>query len=262
MQSRLLHLVFSISLAFVSFYTLADKGAVRVNDTNWPPYLFSPVQYIGQQTFSGLAKDVINYCFAKQNQVAKYVPLPVKRTHLYMQNGQLDMAIYSYKKEREQFVLYGKEPLFISSYGFAVRADSAIEIDELSDLTQYRFGHLAGLAHTPHLSELITTMRAEQRVVNGYSLKALFGQLLAKPNRIDILANSKETILWRAKELGLDNKIKVLDYVVTQKPYFITLSKKSSRVKSPYEFLTKMDNCLKDIKQNNIYNEFLNTYGL
>ena len=262
MQFRLTHIICCYFLVFANFSSLAANEAIQINHTNWPPYLFSPVKVVDQQRFYGLARDVIDYCLAKHNQTANYIPLPIKRTHVYMKNGQLDLAIYSYKKDREQFVIYSKEPIFTSEYGFAVLKNSDIEITDLSDLSPYRFGHLAGLAHTPALSEIVELKRQQNLVVNGYSVKALFGQLLAKPSRIDILANSKETLLWQIKALGLQDKIKILDYTVSQKNYFLTLSKQSNNISNPTAFLDQMDTCFKAIKQNGKYKKFLAYYGL
>ena len=262
MQFRLTHIFCLYLLVYASFSNAGNKTEIQVNQTNWPPYLFSPVKVVEQQTYYGLARDIIDYCLAQQNQTASYLALPIKRTHLYMQNGQLDLAIYSYKKERAQFVVYGREPIFTSEYGFAVRKNSDIKIADLSDLDSYRFGHLAGLAHTPALSKVIALKREHNQVVDGYSVKALFGQLLAKPSRIDILANSKETLLWQIKALGLQDKIKVLDYTISQKNYFLTVSKLSNTIKKPEAFLAQIDSCLKTMKQNGKYSDFLAYYGL
>ncbi|AGH43458.1 hypothetical protein C427_1349 [Paraglaciecola psychrophila 170] len=47
---------------------------------------------------SGLGKDVLNECVPKKNFIIKHIKLPVKRTHLYMQSGELDISLCNFKK--------------------------------------------------------------------------------------------------------------------------------------------------------------------
>jgi hypothetical protein len=69
--------------------------------------------------------------FTKNDFIIKYIKLPVKRTHLYMRSGELDISLYSLKKEREAFVVYLKVPVFTTEYGFAVRSDSKLTLKRL-----------------------------------------------------------------------------------------------------------------------------------
>lgn len=52
-------------------------------------------------SFVGIGKEVINSCLHKMNHRAKYIQLPIKRTHHFMENGEIDIAVYAYKLERE-----------------------------------------------------------------------------------------------------------------------------------------------------------------
>jgi len=95
-----------------------------LNDIDWPPYLFPE----SKSHLPGLGKDILNECLPKENFRLKYDKLPVKRPHLFMKSGELDISLYSYKKERESFVVYSKVPVFTTEYGFAIRAHSNINI--------------------------------------------------------------------------------------------------------------------------------------
>ena len=162
-----------------------------------------------QKEGTGLAKEVINLCLQRLEYQVKYQELPVKRTHHFMDVGEIDITVYSYKEEREEILHYGKEVLFNSEYGFVVRADSDIKIDKLDDLSPYLMGHLAGLSYTPELKKIIDDKADIGEVVTGYSLKAMFAQLLADIPRFEIMPNSKHTFYWEAKKLGLADKVKV-----------------------------------------------------
>ena len=251
-----------IIIAFILLLTptfIAYSADLKLNDIKWPPYFFPRLEANEQP---GIAKEILNICLAKHSHTVSYKNLPIKRTHLYMRSGELDISVYSFKPDREKFVVYGKEALFETEYGFASRASDNIEIDNFSDIYKYRFGHLAGLSHTPELMEIIEEKRLSNEVSEGYDLDAMFGQLLATPQRFEIMASAKETLLWRAKQLGISDEIKVHDFIIKVKRYFITVSKSSHNLEDIDLFLTDMDKCIRDLKTSGEYKKILSQYGL
>lgn len=236
----------------------SPAALLQLNDIDWPPFFF-PGQ---RQPQPGLGKAVLTHCLQQLNYAFRYNNLPIKRTHYYMQTGELDITVYSYQAAREDAVVFGKEPLFVSSYGFAVKADSGINVSQLADISALKFGHLAGLAHTAELNHVLDVMRANNQVIESYDLNATLQQLISVPARIDITANSRETLLWRIKNLNLSDKIAVLDYELANKPYFIAVSKNSRTIDEPHQFIKKFDNCLLQLKQNGHYAVMAASYGL
>lgn len=210
----------------------------------------------------GLAKDIINLCLLRMGYQAEYKELPVKRTHHYMEIGDIDITIYSYKDERKEILYYSTEELFNAEYAFMVREGSDIKINRLADLTPYVIGNLAGLSYTPELKKIIDDKAEIKEVVTGYSLQSMFAQLLANTPRFDIMADSKNTLYWEAKKLGVMKKIKILDYKIKSKPYYITVSKRSKNIQNPEKFLARIDLCLRDIKKNSEYKTILASYGI
>jgi len=229
-----------------------------LNDINWPPFFFNEKG----ASLEGIAKEIIANCIDQQEYNPEFIKLPVKRTHIYMQSGKIDISVYSFKKSRKEFLIYGKQPMFVSDYGFLVRADSNIEIKQLSDLTPLTIGHLAGLSHTPEIMSIIDKKRLKQQVVDGYSVDAMFKQLLAETPRFDVMINSKETFYWRAKSLGISEKVNVLDYQIKQKSYYLTVSKSSKNIQNKQQFLADFDTCLINIKKNGKYQKILSGYGI
>lgn len=248
----------SILLVLVLTSSLCRAGPLVLNDVDWPPYLFAN----NNDTFAGLAKDILRHCLSGSDYQMTFVNLPIKRTHVFMQSGRLDITIYSYKPEREQFIYYGKVPLFTSEYGFAVSAESNITINSLDDLDPLRIGHMPGLTHTPALMQIIEEKRAFQMVAEGHNVEALFAQMLSQNPRFDIMPNAKTTFYWKARQLGIGDKIKVLDYVLAQKDYFVTVSRKSNNISHPEKFLARIDGCLLTIRNNGQYQQFGKKYGL
>ncbi len=249
----LLSIIFSVS----SQSTELNKP-IFLNDLKWPPFFFPNLE--NNQT--GFGKEILTQCIEEQNFDISFKFLPIKRTHTYMQSGDIDVSIYSYNKNRESFVYYGQEPLFISSYGLASRKSDNITINKLSDITPYVFGDLAGLSHTKELRKIIEAKRTKDEVTTAYDLDAMFGQLLTNPQRFQIMASSKETLKWRSIQLNITEKVTVHDFTIKEKPYFVTVSKFSKNIKEPQIFLKNIDTCIKTLKENNTYAEVAKKYGL
>jgi polar amino acid transport system substrate-binding protein len=252
-------LVVFIIMALISHKVSATEQTLNINDVNWPPYFF--IDNDTKEYTLGIGKEVLNYCLTKSGYNTNYIRLPVKRTHHYMKEGILDITVYSYKKSREEILHYASEPIFNSEYGFLVRADSKIKINNLDDILPYQIGHLDGLTYTPEYMEIVNQKLLLDEVTVAHNLKAMFAQLLAPKPRFDIMADSKATFHWFAKNEGVSNKIKVLDYSLKNKDYFITVSKKSKNISDPKALLKAMDSCLIDMKQDGNYQKILTKYG-
>lgn len=181
---------------------------------------------------------------------------------MYMESGDLDISALSHHKKREEFIIYGKEPLFISEYGFASKKSDNIIINSIEDIKKYTLGHLAGLAHTQRIRQILEDKRKENEVSTGYDIDFMFSQLLAKPQRFQVMINSKETLVWRGKQLKILEKVKIHDITVQRKPYYVTVSKKSKNIKNITHFLDTMDTCLITLKTNGTYAKLANIYQL
>ena len=246
-----------LSCVLLTLSTAAKSTVLQLNDIDWPPYFFP-----GKQPQPGIGKAVLTHCIDQLGYKFRYNNLPIKRTHYYMETGELDITVYSYLKAREDVVIFGKEPLFISSYGFAVRADSGIQINTLDDLVPFRFGHLAGLSHTPQLNEKLAFLRKRNQVIESFDLNTTLHQLISTPSGIDITANSRETLQWRIRSLGLSDKICVLDFIIAEKPYFVAVSKTSRSITDPQKFISQIDACIVESKQNGFYQKIADQYGV
>jgi len=234
------------------------KNKVIINDVEWPPYFFIGANK--QQI--GLGKELINSCLHKVGYKAEYQRLPVKTTHQYMEKGEIDVTVYSYIKERERFLHYAKEPIFTADYVFMVRASSDIVINSLDDLAPYRIGYLSGLSYTPELLKIIKNKVSRNEAVKEFSLRSMFSQLLAPIPRFDIIADARDTFYWRAKKLGVSDKIKILNYQIKSKSYYITVSKQSKNITNAADFINNMDSCLQGLKQSGEYQSILANYGI
>ena len=178
-----------------------------------------------------------------------------------MEHGLIDLTVYSYRQSREEILYYSKEPIFSSEYGFLVRADSDIDIKKLEDVKPYQIGHLAGLTYTVDYMDIIDEKIKLNQVSIGHSLESMFLQLLAPTPRFEIMADSKSTFNWFAHKKGVSDKVKVLDYTLKNKDYFITISKRSKNIENPLKLLNETDACIQKLKQDGSYKAILTKYG-
>jgi ABC-type amino acid transport substrate-binding protein len=247
-----------ITLLFSMSATASTQKLLFINDINWPPFFFQEIK----DNNIGIGKEILNHCLSQQDFQWQYKSLPIKRTHQNMASGELDISVYSYQKERESFVVYGTEPIFFSQYGFASNKKDNITINNLDDVKQYQLGHLAGLAHTQELMKIIEEKKALNQITVGYSIDAMLKQLTATPQRFQILPNSIETLLWRAKQLNIESNIHIHDFILKQKAYYVSVSKASRQITNPKLFLTKIDACIKALKASGEYLKISEKYGL
>ena len=127
-----------------SFSAFAESSALRINDNDWPPYFFG-----GKEgTPKGIGKEILHHCLVDSDYKFKFTFYPINRMHKYMEEGELDINIYSYKPERESFLVYGSEPLFVAGYRPIVRKNETRTIDTIADFEPLLLGHLHGLSYS------------------------------------------------------------------------------------------------------------------
>ena len=128
-----------------------EPHALNIVENDWPPYFFA-----GKSNgVEGFAKELLKMFIPERGYTCNFTFYPVKRMYSYMEKGKLDIALFSYKKERESFLVYGKEPLFTSGYRPVVLTGSDIKIRSLTDFDTLRIGHLAGLKYSRSFLEYV-----------------------------------------------------------------------------------------------------------
>lgn len=233
------------------------SDSIVLNDNPWPPFFFE-----GKTDGPpGIGKELLQRCLPAVGRRGVFVPHPIKRMRRNMETGELDINVYSYEPDRESFLLFGKEPIFVSEYQPVVRADSPIRITKIADFEGLRLGYLSGLVYSPEFKDYVEKRQAAGTLDITYSDESNIMKLIG--GRLDVFVSSTPTVVWLAKVLGVSDKIKVLDFVVKRADYFVTFSKASKRLSNEEKlgFLAAMDGCLRTLKKNGIHKEILVRYG-
>ncbi len=229
---------------------------VIVIENDWPPYFFGGPQ----KQLPGFAKELLQACIPDTGYSPSFQFYPPNRMYAYLQQGEIDIALFSHRKDREDFVMYGKEPLFSSSYRPVVRGNSDIKILTLKDFDKLQIGHIAGLKYSPTFQEYIVAREKEGSLITTTTGDSALKMLLE--GIIDVFVDTEDTVLWRAKEMGALQRIRIVEYDIKSSDYFITASKKSPRIEKQQDFLNTFDTCLAAMKQDGRYATIAEKYGI
>ena len=250
-----------IALSLFPFWISGPVGAgentvLRIIENDWPPYYFKSKS----EHLPGFAREILGHCIPQLGFQPEFTFYPVKRMYAYLEKGELDIALFSYRKSREDLVYFGQEPLFVSGYRPVVRAGSHIRVQSLSDFDALKIGHLAGLKYSKDFYSYIEKRRDAGTLVTSITGDSCMRMLIE--GMIDIFVDTENTVKWRAKQMGVTDKIQILPYDIRTREYFVTLSKTTPRIADKVEFLKQLDNCLRTIKTNGKYREIAARYGL
>ncbi len=237
-------LAFSGLLALSGLALAQDKKPpIVINDPEWPPYFFA-----GRSDHPpGLMKEIFTQCFTRLQIPFEFKHQPIERMQVGMEQGTLDINLFSYKKEREKVVQFGKEVMLTSRYVPIVRADSNYSIKSINDFEPYRLGHTIGLRYSKEFYDYIQKRKAAQKLDESSKEEFNIRKLDAK--RIDIFVSTDSTILYVAKRIGLIDKIKLMDFEIQKADYFIAVSKNSPRIPDRTTFITQVEECIRGMRK-------------
>lgn len=252
----LLFVVISVSMVPFSTAETGVQNEIIIVENDWPPFLLGK----SNETFPGFAKELLTTCISKTDYKPVFIFFPIKRMFAYLKTGEADLAIFSHKKARESFLLYGKTPLFTTGYRPIVRADSNIQIQTLADFDKLRLGHLAGLKYSPKFYEYITKREKSSNLITTTMGNSTQKMLLE--GIIDIYVDTRESALWRAKQHNVEDQIRILDFDIKTSNYFVTISKKSPRITSQSKLLDSIDSCVTNLRTTGRYDIIAAKYGI
>lgn len=233
-----------------------EQPTLVVAETDWPPYFFAGKPNAPE----GFGKELLKMIFSETGYRLDYKFYPVNRMYSYLQNGDIDICIFSYNREREDFLLYAHEPVFVSGYRPVVRSDQDIQIRSLKDFDSLRIGHLAGLKYSKVYLDYIKDRKKAGSLVTTTTGDGCLKMLIA--GIIDIFVDTSETTLWRARQMNVLDRIKLLDFDIQTKDYYITISRQSKTIGDKQILLEKLDHYLKAAKTDGRYVEIARKYGI
>jgi len=248
--------VIALALTLAAVIAGGEDKAVVIADHDWAPFLFAGKRGAPD----GIIKELMGLCLPATGFVGDFQYYPIKRMFVYLEKGRIDVNVMSHSAEREAYAMYGREPIFTSTYRPFVLADRDIHADSLSALDPLRLGDLAGLEVSPEYGEYLESRRRRGTLTTTTTQESLIRMLLA--GRIDVFVLPRESLAWTLKEGGLEDRIKALDLDVRSNTYFVTVSRASTHVPEPRAFLDAFDRCIAEAKRSGAHREILEKYGV
>ena len=259
MPRRLLIIIFAVFFTVAAILPAVGNEpapALQIVENDWPPYYFKDKS----AGLPGFARQILETCLSELGYRTTFAFYPVKRMYHYLEKGEIDIAVFSYRKSRESFVWFSREPIFCSGYRPVVRAKSGIQIRRLSDFDPLRIGHLAGLRYSKPFLAYIENRRDEGRLIISTRGDSCLRMLTS--GIIDVFVDTEATTRWRAKQMGVTGQIRILPFDIRTRDYFVTLSKQSPRIEKKQAFLKKLDQRISAMKKDGRYAKIASRYGL
>jgi ABC-type amino acid transport substrate-binding protein len=232
--------------------------AMTISTPDWPPFY---IHDSDDTDARGLAWDVLRICSVKNNVNPIYEMYPIRRMFKYMENGDLDLNIMSYKSDRAKALAYGSEVVFENTYGIWTRASLRNKVTSLADITHLSIAQLIGLRPSDEVKALL-----EARLKNPQSQETLIlndpdqvVKMLAT-DRIDATVSSVAEIKWRATKLHVANKLRFTGVVVQRQKYFFVMSRQSPLFLQQPQILKGFDQCVRDLKRSGVWSRLQQKY--
>ncbi len=243
----------AVSTLLATFVVVSGVAGqtLNVSSGSWPPY------FVDER---GFTRDLLVDCLGRQGYEINFAPIGIEEAYAGLRSGLLDGHVFSYREDREVFLDYGEEPLFHDAYHPIVVAGSAIEIRSIEEFEPWRLGHLKGLRYSEEYLAYVQERRAAGRLVEVEENQELFDLLFR--GEIDVFVNLTSTTTWLSRQLGFRERIVILPFAVKSSDYFFAVSKRTRRISDPATFLTRLDRCLIDKREDGSYQDLVEEYGL
>lgn len=242
----------SIIYTFIVSFTMnvqAKQLKVGIGLVNYPPFNFEK-----EGKRQGAVIEIFQYITKQLGYDIIYEQSPWSRIQLYLQNGNIDIAIHCFKTpEREKFMVFTDTPhIFDTSYLFTKR-DSKIKFDgTLNSIDSNLFGHVRGYSHGISYNQ-----NKKLRKYQSNNEQQLIRMLLK--GRIDIGVGNKAVINFHAKQINRDREITFLSPPLNISPVYFAFPK--SRIYSK-ELAEKFSIEVKKFIITQKYRDILDKYGI
>ena len=194
-------LIPSLALALnLSLHGVAHAQKWQVaGDEAFPPYV-----YVEGGQIKGIHVDIVRKVLDRLKVDYQIKTYPWKRVISMTDRNKITFSL-SWVEKRERFQKYLMVgPIQYGRTVFMVKKNSAIQYDELKDLTPYKIGTISGYSY-PKPFENAEYLDKDAATVDN---AGLISKLLR--GRVDIIIGDQSTLEFEAKKLGASQFIKLL----------------------------------------------------
>ncbi len=241
---------FIITFLLCCFFPLtisAEQKKVVFVYEDYPPY-----EYMDNGVTSGIDADIIREVCQRLEIVPEFKEYPWKRALRYVKEGRAD-AIFSLFKtpDREKFLYYPALSINTEKNILFTLKENDYSVNRLSDLKDKTVGMVAGNSYG---AEFDACEWIKKDIVSDVEL------LLKKQarGRTDFSVINELVGMHIVRKLGLDSKIRKLNYVVGEGPLYVAFSK--AKGKKSRELADKFSAVLSQLKEEGFLQKNLKKY--
>jgi polar amino acid transport system substrate-binding protein len=212
-------LVLSLIVSLLLSTTSMAEEIVLVADP-WPPFNIE----LGSDQ-EGYIVDIARVVFESFGYTVIYKTVPWKRAIEGTRSGSYTGAIGASKTDAKGFV-FPTEELARNVLAFYVRKDSQWQFTGPASIENISIGVAAGYDYRHWLNDYIRSHSADQRrvqvIAGTHPLKQNLQKLILK--RIDVVVDNESAIRFKARKMGILDKIKPAGYGVEPADIYIAFS--------------------------------------
>ena len=248
-----------LSTLLVSVSSLASARSLTVSAPDWPPFYIHEDNSKGK----GMAWEILEICASRIDKNAVFDMYPIRRMFKYMERGELDVNLMSFKPDRAKTLDYGKELVFENQYDVWARASLKKPIKSIADLNNLSIAQMVGLRPSDEFRSWFDNRLKSNSPIETLQLnhpEQVF-EMLAH-DRIDATVISSQEARWRTKRMGISSKVKDTGFSLKSHSYFVVIAKESPLYKQDPGILGRMDQCVRDLKANGTWARLKAHYDL
>ncbi len=230
------------------------RQVLIVADPDWPPYFFAGR---GEDP-PGFAKEVLGHCTAALGFRANFRSYPILRMRVLFENGDIDLMVSDWRRERLHSGHYTTHALFTDSFHPVMRRGEGRPIEWPHDLDGLKLRMMIGVDVSKEFRDYINTRPDVRQVPLYASQHEMLRGLLAK--QFDVFVGSLNAIAYDSRILGIANQLDILDTSFNLTDYFVLVSRISRRVQQPAVLAAAFDACVEQMRGSGALGELRTRY--
>lgn len=197
---------------------LAHAERLRIVSDEWAPYL-----YQDDAQPKGIDFEVTNEVFKRLGVEVQWEILPWRRCLAMIQQGLADGVMDIFRADsRLEYLVYPDEPMSQVEFVLYQLRSHRHPVQRLEDLAGLSVGTSPGYDYGQAFNDA-TQFRREP----APSHEANFGKLML--GRIDLLVTDRRVGRYLSRQLGLEQQVEELPWVISRRQQYLGLAKKPGR---------------------------------
>jgi polar amino acid transport system substrate-binding protein len=244
-----------LSLGFCSLALLAVPLAAIADTYKLVTLEYPPYEYTENGKVKGLAVEIIKEAFKLMKHEVTIQSYPWARSQAMFEAGDVD-GIFTFFKTpaREQFTLFGNEPVVNQPISLWVQKDAKIEFDgDLTKLKAYSFGVVNKVSYGDKFDAAVK--EGGLRTDSANTIDSSIEKLVA--GRIDIWVSNRYGAVHDLKRMGKLANVRELTPPIQETAAYVGFSKKRNHTALRDDF----DKALLNMKQSGAYESLLKKYA-